>query len=151
MDDALKKAIMFVAAPYSFGILQDAANLLLELKDNGIEPQEFIEYVRDEILKKRSMIVEYQKEKDLRAINYRMHAKRCKCGNFMALFRVNHEPRSMVGGTYNSMWACFDVLNCGESILSDRTVEQEYDAINGQLTKEKNQRYKEILMRGRPR
>ena len=125
MDDATKKSVEFIIYPYSWGVVQDAANLILELLENSLQPSGLIEYVREKQLQHRMMQTEYRKEAELIAQEFRTKTRRCVCGNLMNIFQVNHHSGMMVGGNWKSMWQCSDSINCGEYVMSELSPREE--------------------------
>ena len=119
MDGASKKAVEFVVSSYGWGMVQDAANLLSELLDNGLGPMDLIEYVRLRHTAEKLVIYERHRMRLTEVEEYRANARRCGCGNLMNLFAVNDSPCKMVGGSYKSMWLCADLLGCGDYVLSE--------------------------------
>jgi hypothetical protein len=110
---------------YSDAFLQDMMVVLGELQKEGITIPQILEYGKKEIIEKRMASYDQYKTARDRRGEYSLKARRCSCGQIMGLIEVNNSPGTMVGGVYKSMWFCPDLLGCGETVYSDRSIHDE--------------------------
>jgi hypothetical protein len=110
-----------VFAAFRPGILQDAAHVMRIAQANGWTVDEYVERINQTVLENKWQQIEAGKRL-LESRQYlKMHGRRCAdCGLIMNLLPVNHSPRAQVGGPYQCVWQCADLIGCGNEIYSER-------------------------------
>jgi hypothetical protein len=96
---------------FSFARIQEYYSLMITLKNLKISDDEFMAWVRF-----RQIEGSAGREKKSRSFF-------CPdCGRVLSLMPVNNKSCNNVGGDYNSMFSCVDLVGCGYSRYSTDTV-----------------------------
>ncbi len=126
----VKKKVLKYAEAFSRESITAIITLHYWLEKNGYTIDDLEDYLEQ---------VRVQKE---RADAWREKLKCPECNAVMKLYRVNHHPAAMVGGSWRSQVIC---PSCGYEDLSQRTVESRIEEI------ERTVRQKPGRRRGRKR
>jgi hypothetical protein len=122
----MKRNLQAILQPFSMGRLQEAALIMrvLEVEGYGLRALErFLDFVRETIMRRRLHLAAEQQNY---LIDFDRHAPKCPdCGKPMFIASVNNGPGEMIGGSAKSMWCCADMMKCGGTIESERTVAEE--------------------------
>jgi hypothetical protein len=111
---------------FSDAFLQDMKTALTEMEESGITVAEFLSYARQQFSMKRNWAYESKKRQYELKQEYFFKVRRCAfCGNAMSLYPVNDQPCNQVGGAFQSMWECSDVMGCGETVYVELPVNLE--------------------------
>ena len=97
-----------------FGQIQDALNILSLLSPNNLTIPDFRGWVEY-----KKLDGTYNTPSHVSDSSYYICSD---CGQQVYLIEVNSMPCNMVGGGYKSMFSCKDVVGCGYTRYSDRTV-----------------------------
>jgi hypothetical protein len=116
----------YIFGGYNNAFLQDLLTTLEGARDNGITMDEIIDAGRAWFRKTRSIEYESMMATNRMLKEWHANVRRCgMCGRYMVLERVNHQPCCMIGGPWKSMWSCTDLINCGQSIVSELEIWEE--------------------------
>lgn len=122
----MKRNLHAILQPFSLGRLQEAALIMqtLEREGYGLRALErYLGFVSEVAMRRRHHIAAEHQDY---LIDIQRQSPRCPdCGKPMFIIAVNNSPRVMIGGTAKSMWCCADMMNCGGTIETERTVGEE--------------------------
>ena len=120
--------LKFVFDHYNMSFIQDLMTVLKGLNEfnPNISVNEIILFGNADAKEKKLSMYEMNKEREQARREFKHNAKRCPaCGNLMVLNSVNDAPGNQVGGDFKSTWSCVDVMGCGETVYSEKTIHDE--------------------------
>lgn len=122
----MKRKLHAILQPFSLGRLQEAALIMRTLEEEGYglrALERYLDFAAETIMRRRLHLAAEQQNY---LVDFERHSPKCPdCRKPMFITSVNSRPGEMIGGSAKSMWCCADMMNCGGTIESERTVAEE--------------------------